>query len=157
MEHRRLRQEEAVSISPEATIHVPARRAGRRERWLAVLGSAGAALAVWLAAVPIAGVDLEVRMSDSTQDVGPVSVVVTALLAAAAGLGCLAVLRRITKRPARAWTIIASIVLIVSLTGPLDQAVGTSATVVLVAMHVAVAAVLIPVGRRLASVPARPQ
>lgn len=146
-----------MSLTPEATIDVPMRPAGRRERWLAVLGSAGAALAVWIAAVPLAGTDLQVRMFDTTQDVGPVSVVVTALLAAAAGLGCVAALRRISKRPARAWTIIASVVLVGSLIGPLDQAVGTSATLVLVAMHVAVAAVLIPLGRRLATVSARPR
>lgn len=146
-----------MSISPEVTIDGPARRAGRRERWLAVLGPATAALAVWLTAVPIAGVDLEVRMSGTTQDVGSVSVVVSALLAAVAGLGCLAILRRITERPARAWTILAVVVLVLSLTGPLGQAVGTSAAVILVAMHLAVAAVLIPLGRRLASAPVGPR
>jgi hypothetical protein len=146
-----------VSVTQEATIDAPRRRAGNRDRWLAVLGPAGAALAVWLAAVPLAGVDLEVRMSGATQQVGPVSVVASALLAAMAGLCCLAVLRRITSRPARAWTILASAVLVISLSGPLGQAVGTSATVTLVAMHLAVAAVLIPLGRRLASAPARPR
>jgi hypothetical protein len=122
-----------------------------------VLGPAGAALAGWLAAVPISGVDLQVRASGTTQDVGPVSVVAAALLAALAGLGCLAVLRRITKRPARAWTILAPAVLVLSLAGPLGQAVGTSTTVILVAMHFAVAAVLIPLGRRLASMPTAPR
>jgi len=144
-----------MSFTREAAVDVPVRRATRRERWLAVLGPAGAALAVWLAAVPLAGVDLQVRMSGTTEDVGPVSVVVSALLAAVAGLGCLAVLRRITKRPARIWTVLASAVLVLSLSGPLGQAVGTGATVILVAMHLAVAAVLIPLGRRLASAPAR--
>ena len=144
-----------MSFTREAAVDVPVRRATRRERWLAVLGPAGAALAVWLAAVPLAGVDLQVRMSGTTEDVGPVSVVVSALLAAVAGLGCLAVLRRITKRPARIWTLLASAVLVLSLSGPLGQAVGTGATVILVAMHLAVAAVLIPLGRRLASAPAR--
>jgi len=144
-----------MSFTREAAVDVPVRRATRRERWLAVLGPAGAALAVWLAAVPLAGVDLQVRMSGTTEDVGPVSVVVSALLAAVAGLGCLAVLRRITKRPARIWTVLGSAVLVLSLSGPLGQAVGTGATVILVAMHLAVAAVLIPLGRRLASAPAR--
>jgi hypothetical protein len=144
-----------VSLTREATVDVPPRRAARRERWLAVLGPAGAALAVWLAAVPLAGVDLQVRMSGTTEEVGPVSVAASALLAAVAGLGCLAVLRRITKRPALVWTVLASAVLVLSLSGPLGQAVGTSATVILVAMHLAVAAVLIPLGRRLASAPAR--
>jgi len=84
-----------------------------------------------------------------------VSVVVSASLTAVAGLGCLAVLRRITKRPARVWTVLASAVLVLSLSGPLGQAVGAGATVILVAVHLAVAAVLIPLGRRLASAPAR--
>jgi Family of unknown function (DUF6069) len=144
-----------MSLTREATIDVPVRRAGRRERWLAVLGPAVAALAVWLVAVPLAGVDLQVRTSGTTQDVGPVSVVASALLATVAGLGCLAILRRITKRPARAWTIVASAVLVLSLAGPLGQAVGTGATAILVAMHLAVAAVLIPLGRRLAGAAAR--
>ena len=144
-------------LTREARIDAPVRPPRRRERWLAVLGSAGAALAVWLAAVPVAGVDLQVRMSDTTRDVGPVSVVVSALLAALAGLDCLAVLRRITKRPVRAWTILASAVLVVSLSGPLGQAADTSATVILVAMHLAVTAVLIPLGRRLANVPTTPR
>ncbi|HKA69606.1 MAG TPA: DUF6069 family protein [Actinomycetes bacterium] len=142
-------------ITRAETTDVPIRRAGKRERWLAVLGSAGAALTIWLVAVPLAGIDLEVQMSDAPQNVGPASVAVSALLAAAAGLGCLAVLRRITKRPARAWTIVASAVLVLSLAGPLDQAESTSAMVTLVAMHLAVAAVLIPLGRRLAGAPAR--
>jgi len=59
-----------VSLTREATVDVPVRRAARRERWLAVLGPAGAALAVWLAAVPLAGVDLQVRMSGTTEEVG---------------------------------------------------------------------------------------
>ena len=146
-----------MSLTRETPIDVPVRRIARRERWLAVLGPATAALAVWIAAVPLAGIDLQVRMSGTTQDVGPVSVVVSALLAAVAGLGCLAILRRITERPARAWTILAVVVLVLSLTGPLGQAVGTSATVILVAMHLAVAAVLIPLGRRLASAPVGPR
>ena len=144
-----------MSLIREPTIDVPVRRAGRRERWLAVRGPAVAALAVWLVAVPLAGVDLQVRTSGTTQDVGPVSVVASALMAAVAGLGCLAVLRRITTRPARAWTIVASAVLVLSLAGPLGQVVGTGATAILVAMHLAVAAVLIPLGRRLAGVAAR--
>ena len=146
-----------MSLTREATIDRPVRRVGRRERWLAVLGPAGAAVAVWIAAVPLAGIDLQVRMSGTTEDVGPVSVLASALLAAVAGLGCVAVLRRITKRPARAWTILASMILVLSLSGPLTQAVGAGATVILVAMHLAVAAVLIPLGRRLASAPVGPR
>ncbi len=122
----------------------PASRSATR-RALAVAGAAAAALALWALAGPVAGVDLTVRTGGAEQPVGPASVAVTSVLAGLAAWGLLALLERVTSRPGRAWTIIAVVVLVLSLAGPLGSAVGTASTVTLAGMHLVVAAVLIPV------------
>ncbi|MFF4779094.1 DUF6069 family protein [Microtetraspora fusca] len=110
---------------------------------LTVIGAPAAALAVWALAVPVAGTTLTARMGDSTQPVGPVLVVVTSLLAGLAGWGLLAVLERFASRPGRTWTIVALIVLALSLFGPVGNAVGIAATLVLLLLHLVVGAVLV--------------
>ena len=88
-----------------------ARRAGR-----AVTVAAGAAgsLLVWAVNGPGAGRDLAVRQGDTTQQIGPVAVVATALLAGLAAWALLAALERFTRRPVRTYRIIALVVLAVS-------------------------------------------
>jgi Family of unknown function (DUF6069) len=83
-------------------------RPTQRTRLLAVAGAAAAALAVWAVAVPLAGVDVTVRMAggSDTQQIGS-----------------------------------GEVVLAVSLLG---AGVTTAATVALTGMHLAAAAVLIP-------------
>lgn len=101
-----------------------------------------AALAVWVVAVPLIGVDLVVPAAGST--VGPLAVAVTSLLAALLGWALLAVLERRTSRARRTWTITASVIALLSLAAPLTSGASPAVTATLVAMHVAVAAVLIP-------------
>lgn len=114
-----------------------------------VIGAPAAALAVWCLAVPLAGVVLTVRQGGVTQTVGPVTIALASLLAGLAGWALLAALERFSARPGRLWTITALVVLIVSLLGPLGGAVGPAATLTLVLLHLAVAAVLFPgLGRR---------
>lgn len=115
-----------------------------RRLLLTVIGAPAAALAVWALAVPLAGITLTARMGAAPQPVGPVPVVVASLLAGLAGWALLAVLERRATRPGRSWTIIALVVLVLSLFGPLTSAVGAAATVVLLLMHLVVGAVLIP-------------
>ncbi|MGR6913801.1 DUF6069 family protein [[Actinomadura] parvosata] len=117
----------------------------RARRLLVVIGAPVAALAGWGLAVPVGGADLTARMGAGTepQAVGPVAVVVASLLAGLAGWALLAVLERFTPRAARIWTIVALIVLALSLLGPLGSAAGLAATLVLTAMHLAVGAVLV--------------
>ncbi|MFC0505228.1 DUF6069 family protein [Micromonospora costi] len=117
-----------------------ARRTGRA---ITVAAGAAGALLLWAVNDPWAGIDLAVRQGDATQHIGPATVVVAALLAGLAAWGLLALLERTVRRPARAFRIIALIVLLLSLAGPLGSGVGTSSRLVLVGMHVTVGAALI--------------
>jgi hypothetical protein len=125
-----------------------------RSRAIAVTTAVLAALVVWGVAVPVLGVDLAVRTTpggSSTQTIGAASVLTVSLLASLLGWGLLALLERRTQRGGTFWTIIASIVLLLSLAGPLTSAVTTAAAVVLVLLHLSVAAVLISTLRRTAT------
>jgi hypothetical protein len=108
-----------------------------------VLGAVAVALAVWAAAVPLAGTELTVRVNGTSQPVGAGAVVATSLLAGLAGWALLAVLERFGRRPRRTWTVIAVAVLVLSLAGPLGSGVNTVSATVLAGMHLAVGAVLI--------------
>ncbi|MBB4919061.1 DUF6069 family protein [Streptosporangium saharense] len=112
-------------------------------RTLTVLAAPVAALSVWILAVPVAGTTLNVRMGDATQTVEAVPVAVSSLLAGLAGWALLAILERLTSRPRRVWTTIAVTVWILSLLGPLNSAVATPATLVLLLMHLTVGAIVI--------------
>ncbi|WP_433235660.1 DUF6069 family protein [Streptosporangium sp. CA-135522] len=118
------------------------RAAGRRA--LVVAGAMAAALALWALAGPLAELNLAVRIGGELQLVGLVSVAAASLIAGLAGWALLAALERRSARPRRTWTIIAVIVLVLSLAGPIGSAAGTPSMVVLAGMHLLVAAVLIP-------------
>jgi hypothetical protein len=104
-----------------------------------------AAVLAWLVAVPIVGIDLLVRPGGSAaQQVGLGSVVAVSLLASLLGWGLLALLERLVSRRAlTAWTVVAVVVLMVSLTGPLTAAANAAVAIALVLMHLLVGAVLI--------------
>jgi hypothetical protein len=121
------------------TTYTTARRTGRA---ITVVAAAAGALLLWTVGGPWAGVDLAVRQGDTTQHIGPAAVALTALVAALAAWGLLALLERMVRRPVRTYRIIASIVLLLSLAGPLGG-VGTSSRLVLLAMHLTVGAALI--------------
>jgi hypothetical protein len=116
------------------------RRTGRA---LTVVGEATGALLLWAVNDPWAGLDLVVRQGDTTRQIGPAAVVVTALLAGLAAWGLLALLERTVRRPARTFRIIALVVLAISLAGPLGSGVDTSSRLVLLGMHLTVGAALI--------------
>jgi hypothetical protein len=119
---------------------------GRRVRALAVLGAAAATLTVWAVAGPLAGVDLRVRLgSHSAQQVGPSTVAIVTILAGLAAWGLLAVLERFAPRARTVWVAIVLVALALSLAGPLTAGVTTAAKVGLAGMHLAAAAVLVPV------------
>ncbi|MGI8329863.1 DUF6069 family protein [Actinomadura scrupuli] len=132
---------------PARTDCPPARHI-RGLRALAVTGAVAAALTVWAVAVPLAGIEPAVRTGGGTQPVGPGAIATSALLAGLAGWALLAALERLTSRARRTWTIIAVVVLVLSLSGPLGNGAHTTATVALAGMHLAVGAVLIPALRR---------
>jgi hypothetical protein len=116
-----------------------------RERVLTVAAAVVAAVLAWLVAVPIVGIDLLVRPGGgAVQQVGLGSVVTVSLLASLLGWGLLALLERLVPRRAlTAWTVVAVVVLMLSLTGPLTAAANAAVAIALVLMHLVVGAVLI--------------
>ncbi|ADL46817.1 DUF6069 family protein [Micromonospora aurantiaca] len=130
---------------------VTARPNRRRDRLLTVFAATAAALLGWVVAVPIAGVELIARSGSTDQRVTPVAVVVSTLLAGLAGWALLALLERLTARARTVWTVVAGLVLLVSLLGPLGGGVGGAATLTLVALHLVAGAVLITGLRRTAA------
>lgn len=117
-----------------------ARRTGRA---ITVAAGAAGALILWAVNDPWGGIDLAVRQGGTRQHIGPVAVVLTALLAGLAAWGLLALLERRGRRPVRTFRIIAVVVLLLSLAGPLGSGDGLSSTLVLLAMHLTVGAALI--------------
>ncbi|MEJ3742556.1 DUF6069 family protein [Actinomycetes bacterium KLBMP 9797] len=122
------------------TTRTTARRTGRA---ITVAAAAAGALLQWAVNDPWAGLDLAVRQGDGVQHVGPAAVAVTALIAGLAAWGLLALLERTIRRPVLTYRISASIVLILSLAGPLGSGVDTSSRLVLLGMHLTVGAALI--------------
>ncbi|MFB9234680.1 DUF6069 family protein [Plantactinospora siamensis] len=130
-----------------STLSTTARTAATwRTRLLAVGVAAAATLVVWAVTAPF--VELRVRSGGSTQSVGAIAVVLTAVLAGLAGWALLAGLERFTRRPRASWTGVAVAVAALSLAGPLGSGVGGSAKLALAALHLVAAAVLIPLLRR---------
>lgn len=123
----------------------------RRRRRLAAVGAAALAAAIlWLAA-QILGIELRVA-AGGTQPPPVVTLPITLFMAAgsaALGWGALALLERVTRRARTLWTWLAVLVAVLSLAMPLtDQIASTATKLILLLMHVAVAAVVIPVFRR---------
>ena len=116
-----------------------------RERVLTVAAAVVAAVLTWLVAVPIVGIDLLVSPGGgAAQQVGLGSVVAVSLLASLLGWGLLALLERLVSRRAlTAWTVVAVVVLMLSLSGPLTAATSAAVAIALVLMHLVVGAVLI--------------
>lgn len=117
-----------------------------RSRALATVSATAAAAAIWLISDPLLGNHLEVERWDSgaTTVVELPHVITTALLAALAGWGLLALLGKVTKRARSVWAITASAVLAVSLIGPVVSSVDVATATTLIFMHLAVGTVLIP-------------
>ena len=124
-------------------------------RWLSIAGAVAGAVLVWVIAVPVAGVDLVATPpGGSTMHVTVAAVLVSSLVVGLAGLGLLTVLERRSANGLRTWTIVAAIVLVLSLASPLGgQTVGAKLS--LIAMHLVVGAVLITGFRAGAARPGR--
>jgi uncharacterized protein DUF6069 len=110
---------------------------------ITVLGAPAAALAAWYLETAVLHVDLTVAMGPTLQPVTAVAVVLTALLAGIAGTVTARLLTRLAGRRARiAWTVVAGLVLVLSLLGPLG-ATSPAAVVSLVALHLVVGVMLL--------------
>jgi hypothetical protein len=107
-----------------------------------IVGSSIAALAVWLVAHIVVGADLAVQTGGTVQPIGWISVVVASLVAAVAGWTLFLLLDRYVTRGRLVWTVVASIVFLISLGGPLSG-VDTASILWLGLIHLSVALVLI--------------
>ncbi|MGI5255885.1 DUF6069 family protein [Streptomyces angustmyceticus] len=118
----------------------------RSTRLLAVLGTVAATLVVWVIGTVLLGVELDARMQPgaAVQHIGPAAVVLASLVVGLAAWALLALLERLTVRPRRVWTVVAVVVLVLSLIAPLQSGVTTGAKVTLLCMHLVAAAVLVP-------------
>jgi hypothetical protein len=116
-----------------------------RSRLLAWLGGAVAALVVWVIAAPIAGADLRATVVGDEQEIVAVAVVISALVQGGLGWAVLALLERFLGRARTIWLVLAVLVLVFSGVNAATAAVNTETAVWLNVMHLAVAAVLVPV------------
>src|ERR1700674_135613 len=119
-------------------------RVSARSPMTAVLGATAAAVAIWVVAT-LAGAELTVSFGSGQpiQKVTVVNVVVAALVGSLAGWGLLTLLRRFTANARAIWTVIAIVFALLSLAGPLSTIASAGTKVALVAMHLAVATVVI--------------
>ncbi|MFC4147283.1 DUF6069 family protein [Micromonospora mangrovi] len=125
----------------------PPRRGGSaRTRLLAVVVATVATVAVWLIAHAL-DVTLAVKTGDTRQDVPVGAVIAATVVAGLIGWALLALLERVTAAGRTIWTVVAVLVLLVSLLGPLGG-VSTGARITLALMHLVAAAVIIPAFRR---------
>ncbi|SIR30272.1 hypothetical protein SAMN05444858_108102 [Micromonospora avicenniae] len=133
-----------IGMTNETMRTYPTRTTARRTgRAITVAAGAASALLLWVVNDPWAGNDLAVRQGDTTMHIGPVAVVVAALIAGLAAWGLLALLERTVGHPVRTFRIIALTVLVLSLAGPLGSGIGISSRLALLAMHLTVGAALI--------------
>ena len=125
-----------------------ATRPVRTQRLLTVAGGTLGALAVWAVAEWVVGLDLRTPAFSSEQPPQELSAALVAVASAVGGLagwGVLAALERSTTNPRRAWVAVASIALLASLGAPLSgTGVSVGDRIAMIGMHLAVAAVVIP-------------
>ncbi|XVV14767.1 DUF6069 family protein [Actinoplanes sp. CA-131856] len=112
-------------------------------RAITVAAGAAGSLLLWAVNVPWGGLDLAVRQGGGTQQIGAAAVVATALVAGLAAWGLLALLERKARHPVRTFRIIALVVLLISLAGPLGGGEGLHSKLVLLGMHLTVGIALI--------------
>jgi len=118
----------------------------RPRRAITVLLAVAVAVLAWGIATLLLGVDLTVDMNNAqpamTIGLGPV--VVTAFIASLAGWASLAGLERVTDKARGIWRVVAVAALLASFLPLLAAETDLAVTLTLGAMHVLVAAVLIP-------------
>lgn len=109
---------------------------------LPVAATAALVAGLGWAAARLCGVDLAVRAGTGTQHVNMVSVAVTAVVVTMVGGGLLRVLERRTPAALRLWSMIAAVVLLVSMVGPLGARTAP-AGLVLAGLHLLVGGVVL--------------
>jgi hypothetical protein len=116
-------------------------RSRHSRRWLVVLGTRASATA--LSGIEVAlGIDLVVRQGDRTQHIDSLAVTLTSLVVGFLAWGSLTLAERLSAKGRTAWRVLAAVVLLLSLTGPL-AAVSLSAGLGLLALHLVVGGLLL--------------
>lgn len=124
-------------------------RHGGRPRLAGLAGAVAAAVGVWLVARYGVGMQLRTPGFTSMQYSASLTVgfvLVASTAASLAGWGVVTLIERVTRRPRRAWITTGLLLTVVSLSAPLSgHGITATERLALVCMHLAVAAVLIPV------------
>ncbi|HUZ77844.1 MAG TPA: DUF6069 family protein [Chloroflexota bacterium] len=131
----------------------------RKRRALAVMAGVLAAETVWLVSELAFGVHPRMPAGNghALAEIGPVTVAVASAVLSLLGWGVLALLERVTSHARGIWRVMAPLALIASLGMPLSGTGVTAANrVVLVLMHLVVAAIVVPLLYR-TSPPAKQQ
>jgi hypothetical protein len=136
----------ATRTATSSSSSVSSRAGTRGARALTVVAAAAAALAVWALVSYVLGVDLAARPfgAPAYSPVGPVAVVAGAVVPGLTAWGLLALFERLGWRARRAWTIVATVVLLLSLATPIIGGETLGAAIGLTVLHLTVGAVLIP-------------
>ncbi len=114
----------------------------RLRRLAALAGAVVAAVLLWALLTALTGDLLVHRAGQSPLRVTAPAVLATALVVGLAAWGTLALAERLLRRPVRTWRIVAAVVLLLSLAGPLGG-VDAGTKLALAALHVTVGAILI--------------
>ncbi|HZX02758.1 DUF6069 family protein [Kribbella sp.] len=101
-----------------------------------------AALLDWSLLVPLGGLTLSARQ-DGVQHIGAAAVVISTAAIALLGWALLAILERRTPRARTIWTVIATIVCLISLASPLINGIGPGAKLGLASLHLIVGATVV--------------
>ena len=109
-----------------------------RPRWWMVLAAQVAAVAVYVLAVPVGGVDLAARTGSTTRTIHVSMILGAVLVVGLASVSLSLALRRFTARPDRNWAVAAAVATVLSLTGPAG-ATNLAAGLALACMHLVVA------------------
>lgn len=135
---------------PDMSVSAPAAITSARwkPRLAAVVSAVAAALAVWVLAELVLGVDLRSPAvgSRAGAPIEPGWIALVSAVVSLAGWALLVILEKLISRARTVWTITAAVVFALSLAAPW-QGTGISAgnRLLLTLMHVVIAAVLIPV------------
>jgi hypothetical protein len=137
------------------TLTIPANclRMRRLSRALTTVAATGATYTVWTVAHQVAGIDLLLKDGST---VTPAAVVATTVMIGLAAWSLLAVLEHFTRHARTIWSWTAGAFLLISLAGPFT-ATSPAAITALMTMHLAAAAVLIPLLHRSAVHSRRPR
>jgi Family of unknown function (DUF6069) len=136
-----------VPETTTTTDKTSAQSARRRNRALTVVGAAVGGVAVWVVSV-LCGVDMQVLQGGVLQSVGIGMVVAAGVVSCLLGWALLAGLERFTRRATTVWTVIAVLVTVLSLAGPISGATTTGTAISLALMHLVVGAIAIAGFRR---------